>query len=298
MRVSILFFIFSFAGSVINAQDSVRLLQQKIKTDSVSVQLNKLPVADSAVVNLTPASVRSYILTRLLRLKIKDAGVFVIQKEKANDQKDWLFYYIIALLLMFGVLKLSYIRYFNDLFRFFFRTSLRINQIREQLVQSGLQSLLFNVFFALSFGLYIYLLVNYYDASIQLNRLLLPFLATGCLVLLYGGKYLFLKISGWLFSISNATETYTFIIFLINKVAGIAIIPFLVLIAFAQEPLTAIAVTLSLILVVGLFMYRFLRAYQPVQAEVKVSRIHFFIFFLAIEIAPLLLIYKLLIRFF
>lgn len=295
MRFLLFFFGFFLLNSAVIAQDSVSILNPAVQVDTAATITANQP--DSNIKSIVPSfdSARNYIIQKLLRLNVKSSGVFVIQKEKIYSSRDWLFYYILALLLIFGVMRISYARYFKDLFRFFFRTSLRINQIREQLVQSGLQSLMFNVFFALSFGLYIYLLVNYFNASVQVNPLLVPLIATASLLVLYAGKYVFLKLSGWIFSIGNATETYTFIVFLINKVAGIAILPFIVLIAFTQTQIAAVSITLSLAIVAGLFIYRFLRSYQPVQAEVKVSRIHFLIFFLAIEIAPLLLIYKVLI---
>lgn len=297
MRFLSVFFWCILIYSAVAAQDSVSVLKKPVQTDSAAILIT---AQNSSVAPVIPAfdSAKNYLLQKLLQLNVKSPGVFAIQKEKIYKSKDWLFYYIIALLLIFGVIRISYARYFKDLFRFFFRTSLRINQIREQLVQSGLQSLMFNAFFALSFGLYIYLLVNYFNASVQINALLIPVIATACLFLLYAGKFIFLKISGWIFSIANATETYTFIVFLINKVAGIVILPFIIVIAFSGPLLAAVSVTLSLAIVTGLFIYRFLRAYQPVQAEVKVSRMHFLFFFLAIEIAPLLVIYKVLIRFF
>jgi hypothetical protein len=210
-----------------------------------------------------------HLILQQLNLNIQAPGEFFLQKEKLSVHKDWLFYYIMGLLLFFGVLRISYPRYLNDLFRFFFRTSLRVNQIREQLVQSGLQSLLFNIYFAFSFGVYVYLLAIYFKASVKTEEWLLPFAATLSLLLLYAGKYLFLKASGWLMNINAATETYTFIVFLMNKVAGIVILPFIVIISFAPFYITRVVVTLSLALVAGLFLYRFLRAYQPVQSEVK-----------------------------
>ena len=112
-------------------------------------------------------------------------------------QKEWLFYYILGLSLLFGLLRLSYLRYFNDMFRVFFRTSLRVNQIREQLVQSGLQSLLFNLFFAVAAGTYVYLLIDYFDVSIQVPELFIPLITAGVIALLYLGKYIFLHFSGW-----------------------------------------------------------------------------------------------------
>jgi Domain of unknown function (DUF4271) len=199
--------------------------------------------------------------------------------------------------LLFGLLRITYLRYFSDMFRVFFRTSLRVNQIREQLVQSGLQSLLFNLFFAVVSGTYVYLLMSYFDVSVKLPDLFIPLVTTVTIALMYLGKYVFLQVSGWLFGMKNAAETYSFIVFLINKIVGVVLLPFLFVIAFAEKELAGIAITVSLVVVVGLFLYRFLRAYRPVQAEIKVGRFHFFIFFLAFEIAPLLVIYKLILGF-
>jgi len=255
-------------------------------------------MAQPAVAAVPPFdSCRRLVLNRL-SLNINAPAEFFLQREKTRINKDWLFYYMLGLLLLFGVLRISFPRYLNDLFRFFFRTSLRVNQIREQLVQSGQQSLLFNVFFFLSFGVYVYLVAMHFHASVKTEEWLLPFVATITLLFLYTGKYFFLKLSGWLLNIRTATETYTFIVFLINKVAGIVILPFLVILSFSPEYISKVAITISLALVAVLFSYRFLRAYQPVQAEIKVSRFHFLIYLLAVEVAPLLVLYKLLSRFF
>jgi hypothetical protein len=266
-------------------------------TDSVVVDSLQKPVLLQKAPAISFDSSRNFIITKMLKLNTQAKPAMVVQQPKKIVSKDWLFYYILGLLLMFAALRLTYARYFKDLFRFFFRTSLRVDQIREQLVQSGLQSLLYNIFFAFSFGVYVYLLSMYFKSSLQVSAWLIPIGATACLLLLYLGKYLFLKFSGWLLGMKTATETYTFIVFLINKVAGIAILPFLIVIAFSRTDIAAIAVTLSLVMVAGLFLYRFLRAYQPVRSEIKLSRLHFFIFFLAVEIAPLLIIYKVLVRY-
>lgn len=292
-----LFFPFALA-----AQDST-VVPVPIVADSSSVKDTAKvdSLQQASIIQKAPTisfdSSRNYIITKMLKLNTQAKPAMVVQQPKKIVNKDWLFYYILGLLLMFAAIRLTYARYFNDLFRFFFRTSLRVNQIREQLVQSGLQSLLYNIFFAFSFGVYVYLLSIYFKISLQVSAWLIPIGATACLLLLYLGKYLFLKLSGWLFGMNTATETYTFIVFLINKVAGIVILPFLIVIAFSRADIAAVTVTLSLVLVAGLFLYRFLRAYQPVQSEIKVSRLHFFIFFLAVEIAPLLIIYKVLVHY-
>lgn len=272
----------------INAQDST------VKQQADSTLELQAPAADSAkhIVQVPIDSCYRAVLSTS-RLNLFAEAEFQIEKEKQVQHKEWLFYYLLGISFIFGLLRLSYQRYFNDMFRVFFRTSLRVNQIREQLVQSGLQSLLFNILFAVVAGAYIYLLIRYFKVSIQLPEVFIPLLTAGIVAVLYVAKYLFLEFSGWLFSIKNAAGTYSFIVFLINKIIGVLLVPFLFVIAFANSELAGIAITVSLVIVGGLFVYRFLRAYNPVQSEIKVARFHFFLFFLAFEVAPLLVIYKL-----
>ncbi|TWI83416.1 uncharacterized protein DUF4271 [Lacibacter cauensis] len=293
MRFTI-FFIGIFICLLAKAQDSA-VVQQK--ADS-ALKIATQPV-DSVTKAIPLVAIDSCFkaVLQTSRLQLFAKAEFQIEKEKQVEKKEWLFYYLLGIALMFGLLRLSYLRYFNDMFRVFFRTSLRVNQIREQLVQSGLQSLLFNCLFAIVAGAYVYLLIRYFKVSIQLPEVFIPLITAAVVAVLYIAKYLFLEFSGWLFSIKNAASTYSFIVFLINKIIGILLLPFLFIIAFANRELAGIAITISLVIVGGLFLYRFLRAYSPVQSDVKVGRFHFFLFFLAFEVAPLLVIYKLVLGF-
>ncbi len=272
-----------------NAQDS-----SVVKQAADSTAVLQAPAADSAKqIVLVPIDSCFRAVLSTSKLNLFAAAEFQIEKEKQVQHKEWLFYYLLGIAFLFGLLRLSYLRYFNDMFRVFFRTSLRVNQIREQLVQSGLQSLLFNILFAVVAGAYVYLLIRYFKVSIQLPEVFIPLVMAGIVAVLYTAKYFFLELSGWLFSIKNASSTYSFIVFLINKIIAVLLVPFLFVIAFANSELAGIAITISLVLVGGLFLYRFLRAYNPVQSEIKVGRFHFFLFFLAFEVAPLLVLYKL-----
>jgi hypothetical protein len=293
MRIFLLLLLFSTQFTVA-AQDTTAV-QQKPDTIAAAVVKDTIQQIQTAPLISFDSVYRAVLAKSRLNLMAKPQ--FQIEKEKQVEDKDWLFYYILGIAFLFGMLRITYLRYFSDMFRVFFRTSLRVNQIREQLVQSGLQSLLFNLFFAVAAGTYVYLLMNYFNVSVKLPALFIPLVTTVTIALMYLGKYVFLQVSGWLFGMKNAAETYSFIVFLINKVVGIILLPFLFVIAFAERELAGIAITISLVVVVGLFLYRFLRAYRPVQAEIKVGRFHFFIFFLAFEIAPLLVIYKLILGF-
>src|SRR5690606_2705627 len=73
--------------------------------------------------------------------------VYHIEIERDFRGKEFMFYVICILVLLLGIFKTIFSKYFNDLFRVYFNTSLRQTQLTDQLLQAKLPSLLLNVFF-------------------------------------------------------------------------------------------------------------------------------------------------------
>jgi hypothetical protein len=209
-----------------------------------------------------------------------------------------LFYSLIGLLLAFAFLRQAFPKYINDLFRLLFRTTVKQKQIREQLVQTPLPSLLLNIFFAITGGLYIDILLQHFDAAPVENFWLLFLYCTLGLSLVYSVKYVGLKITGWLFNVRDAADSYIFVVFLINKVIGIFLLPFVILLSFVTGDAYSVCLVLSWCGIGVLIIYRFLFTYASVRNQVRFNPFHFFLYICAFEIAPLLLIYKALLFFF
>jgi hypothetical protein len=117
------------------------------------------------------------------------------------------------------------------------------------------------------------------------------------LIVLYLLKFAILKLAGWIFNISRAVDIYLFVVFMTNKIIGIFLLPFLVLISFSGPVATDIEVTVSIITVGLFYINRFIAAYNNLYKEIKISVLHFFLYLCAFEIAPLLLIYKVLLTY-
>ena len=205
---------------------------------------------------------------------------------------DSFFYLVLALLLFFAFLRFLYERYFHNMFRVFFNTSLRQSQLTDQLLQAKQVSLFYNILFVLTGGLYIYFLLNHFKWISSNAPLMAIGICTVCLAVIYFIKFASLRFTGWITGYNEAASTYLFIIFLINKILGVLLIPFVIVIAFGREFLQYPAVLVSLLLIVLMFLLRFIRSYGLLRKDIKVSRFHFFIYILGIEVLPLLLIYK------
>ena len=196
-----------------------------------------------------------------------------------------------------AIIKYFYSRYFNNLFRVFFNTSLRQSQLTDQLLQAKLPSLFFNLFFILSGGTYIYFLLLHYGLLNTQHIGVLIFSCIAILGLVYFVKFSTLKFTGWVTGYKEATDTYIFIIFLICKIIGILLIPFIILMAFSNLPIASTSAIVSLLLIVFLLLLRFFRSYGLLQNQLKVSKFHFFLYIAGLEIIPLLLVYKSLVFF-
>jgi hypothetical protein len=210
---------------------------------------------------------------------------------------EGMFYFLVIMLFYFAIIKLFFAKYLANLLTLFFKASIRQQQLREQVLQSPFPSLLLNNLFVFAGGLYGAFLLKYYHFG-DPDHFWLHFLYCAVLLtILYLLKYLILRITGWIFNINRAVETYLFVVFMTNKIIGIFLLPFLVLISFAGTGVMEIGITLSVIMICIFYIYRFVASYSTLRKEIKISGLHFFLYLCAFEIAPLLLIYKVLVAY-
>ena len=255
-------------------QDSIRAIQARIIIDRIQSVLN---------------ANRFY--------RFRNPPVRLLMDERHPGSDEYIFYFLIGLLLFYALIRMIFFKYLNNLLSLFFRVTMRQQQIREQVLQTPLPSLLLNLLFVFSGGLYLTLIARYLQVVQETNQWVLLAYSIGFISVIYAGKFVFLKFIGWVFNVSNATDTYIFIVFLVNKMIGMFLLPFLLIMSFPSSPLYEFAVVISLILIGLLFFYRFFISYRPISNEIKVGKFHFFLYLCAFEIAPLLLIYKVLLNF-
>jgi Domain of unknown function (DUF4271) len=226
----------------------------------------------------------------LLNTKGKPEALVIVSKKVQNKQP--FFYLILALFSTLGIARTFFSRYFNTLFRVFFNTSLRQSQLTDQLEQAKLPSLIFNIFFIITTGLYSYFLLHYFYSNHQKLDWYVLFVCIAAVAICYLVKYLSLKFTGWVTNYQSEAGTYIFIIFLLNKVIGIFLLPIITFMAFSDYKIASYAIFISFIFIAILFIIRFIRSYSLLQSRLKISQFHFFLYIIGLEILPILLIYK------
>jgi hypothetical protein len=309
----LLFFCLLFTGvisaqtvsdpAIISAVDSLRVNNTSVIKDTslpalqTTDSFSRKPVKDS-IWKLDPSTSFStwqlgqQILQRHPWLGFKTEPLTIRSDIKKFQGKEILFYSLIVLLLVFALLRQAFPKYFSDLFRLFFRTTIKQRQIKEQLMQTPLPSLLLNGLFVVSGGLYINLLLDHYRVMPVSNFWLSFVYCIAGLSGIYFLKFIGLKLSGWLFSMREAADSYIFIVFVVNKIIGIVLLPFLIMLAFMKGEAYSAALVLSWCFAGVLLIYRLVLTYAAVRNQIKVNPFHFFLYLCAFEFAPILLLYK------
>jgi hypothetical protein len=218
--------------------------------------------------------------------------------ERQRTPTDWIFYLFAGLCLYLGFIRLAFPKYLNDLFRVFFNTSLRGKQIREQLLMDRLPSLFLNIFFCLSGGIFLYFLLRYLGYFGEQGYWIGLGSCVAGISLLYVGKYVLTELAGLIFDRRQAAEIYSFVVFMVNKVVGIWLLPAGLMMAFSPPATQHTVMVFALGGLAALMIYRLNRGWQALRNTLKINQLQYMIFVGAFEVVPVLLIYKVLLRFF
>ena len=226
-------------------------------------------------------------------LPAQQKPAYMITSYWVRESTDYLFYLLAGLVLFLAFIKATFPKYFQQVFKMLFQTSFRQKQTREQLAQNLLPSLLMNLLFVLVVAAFIAVVVTQKKLT-TLSFWELMLYSTAGLIALYCLKYLFLRFTGWVFHVKEASETYIFIVFLVNKLLGVILLPMLWLVSFSSGELNVVGLTASLCITGLLLLYRYILSLASVRDMLRISAFHFFIYLCGVEILPIIIIYKVL----
>ena len=225
---------------------------------------------------------------------VNKQSVYAINAVRRPQNADEQFYILAGLLLFTGAVRALFPKYFSNLFQQFLQSSQRHKQSKESLTQDTLPSFLMNIVFVLSGGL---LLATFFrtDFSFKNSSFVLIWLyACAALAVIYLAKSLFISLFGWSFDAKEPADNYKFIVFLVNKIAGLCFIPLLLILTY-ETGSNFITVTTITVVVVSLFLlYRYIVSLNIIGKKLKINPLHFFLYLCAVEILPLLITYKVL----
>ncbi len=207
--------------------------------------------------------------------------------------EDWMLYVVLTILFLLGYVRFRYSRSFADLFS----STVNINKLREimrqELVVTSTASQILLIASLLSIAMFFYLFVKVFDLkiSIGLNGFLLYATILTGLVFIYGFKFIFLKLIQLLYDGDYSLREYNYNINLYLKVAGIVLIPIVIILASSSSINSEFLAILGLFIVLSSMIWRYWRGFQNAQLF-RISFFYIILYLCAFEILPVITMAK------
>lgn len=220
--------------------------------------------------------------------------VYQVFKPIYREKHSLEFYLLLALCIFLGVIRNMRSNFLHDVWRAFTNPSLGNRQLKELIQSATFPNLLLNLFSGIVLGLYVYYLIAAHKdwRFVALpNTLIVGLFIIGALFIL-SGKYLFIHFFSWTLNKKQSGEQYLFNVFLVYKIMGLMLLPFVIMLAFSAQSLHSGLVISSLILLFLLYLNRNYRSWNIFSPEFQNSIFHFLMYLCAFEILPMAALIK------
>ena len=220
----------------------------------------------------------------------------IISKDSNIKDVDGSTQWILGMLILITIL-FAWIRVFNNKYLKNINAALFNNQWSKKLyeernVLSQRNSLVLNVFFLFNASLLIVYILTFFKYRLLHFNGFQTFLAILILIsAIYFIKYLLLHFTGWLVLAKSHFGEYIHNVFVYNKLYGIVLFPLLWIIPFVDYNVSAILIYLAIGFFFLGYLLRLIRGINNC-IRVKVSIFYLILYLCALEIFPMLIIYK------
>ncbi len=207
---------------------------------------------------------------------------------------DWFTIILILMVAGITIIKMLYNKIFRQLFEAFYSLAVSNQVVRDENILVQRASVLLNIVFYGIAALFLYYVSVKYEWSRPFyNQGIFRFFLFAILIAcFYSIKMLLIKLLGHILEIEKPVAVYIFNIFLINNILGMVLIPVIVLLAFAPAMYATYILYVGVACILAAFFYRVFRAFTIGLGMSLSSLYYLFLYFCTLEIAPVLLIAK------
>lgn len=287
MRIVILFLMLSISLHAAYAQ----IMPQVDDSSIVAITADTPFVLQTYV---PPAMGPAYIPEAIPEAVSKVVEDRYIRPRTNNTPPGWLFIIFLLQLFLLVVIRLVFDKDLFAQLRAYFNVNLS-QQLQRELENSiPFSTLLLNINGFASLAMLVYLLLNRYT-SFQvelLNQGQIFLVILLAISLLYVLKYVVMRISAVVFPITAEMNLYSFNFFLNHQLLGILLIPLNMILAYGQTHTPNIVTIISLSIVCLSFIMLTIKGLGIGRSYFRLYKFHFIIYICTLEIAPILVLYK------
>ncbi|MFI5135479.1 MAG: DUF4271 domain-containing protein [Chitinophagales bacterium] len=211
-----------------------------------------------------------------------------------NKNDEWKFWLSLALLAMLAWIRFGYTKEFDEQLAAFRNWGMNQQLLRELGVGAPFGVVLLNIFSTVVISFYGFLLIEYFGLfHAESSWLMMPATFLAAVVFLVF-RYLLLKSVEMVATHGKELRLYIFYELQLNRVIGIFLFPPVILMVFASHPLNLYAMYTSFIVILVLLIMRFVKGFNLGISYFGTHAMHFLLYICALEIAPILIVVRLL----
>lgn len=226
-----------------------------------------------------------------------EAPVQLINPEEVPEvdtYHQFLFAVLITVLLLMAFLFILFRSFVSRAYRAFVNDNLLSQIQRDQGFIPSLPYLLFYLLFFINLGFFLFLFCKYFDLPVGKTDAASLLILTAAVAGLFLAKHLLLAIVEGIFPVQKEIRQYNFTIVIFSIMIGLVMVPLNLLIAYGPEEMlpTLFRVTLGIIGLI--YLYRTLRGIFIANRFLALHQFHFLLYICTVEIAPVMVIVKVL----
>lgn len=210
----------------------------------------------------------------------------------ATDDKNFRFSLTLAMLIALALSLSIYRAQITKAYHAFTNENVMRMLHREKGTVAYIPYYVLYVIFLFNLGIYIYLLLRYYNLTPDFSNFALLMLTAGIASGLIFLKHLVVNILGWIFPIQKETSIYSMTMTIFGIILSIILFVANVIIAYAPPEIIPTVIYLSLIIIGIVYFFRSIRGLSIASKFLNRNKFHFFIYLCAVEIAPVLILWK------
>lgn len=304
-------FCFAFLGSASTQKDSVKTKNRvrNFKTypltprDSAALERKK-EIADSLTwyyLNPDPKRANPY-LEKLLKDNLNTDRQLLSPPQNIQIKKNnygsgqyltktviWFLPAILAILLIFGVIRIVFQKKVDTIFKAFFDNRMLAQMNKEDNVFVSWQFLFLFIIFSFTTGLFVCLLIFRIKSSAYVTQFSVFLGISSLAFLIFGLKIILLRLIGFFFNVQKLVKDYLNIIYLTYFNSLFVLLPAtfcLSLISFKKDSLF---IWICIILFCAIIAFQFIRITINILLNYRLSKFYLILYLCALEICPILI---------
>ena len=282
-------------GSQLPFLDSVaQALQQRQQFVSDSIATMYIRPADPLRHNqLVDSLLNKYIYKGYGFLDIPTSKKSVLREGHSRQTRDqWVIAIIIGLLLYTAILNRIMSKDFESVWQSFYSKRMLSQVSKEDSIINSWTFIGLFLLFGLTFGLFLYLLAQYYHVYYSISGVRLFTSLSLIILILFAIKFLIVKFLGFVFNINRLVSEYLSVLYLTYFNIAFVFLPVALCFSLLSNQLIPYILAIALVLIVIIFIWQYIRSSVNIISNILFHKFYLFVYLCALEICPILILIK------